>query len=373
MSIRIPGSVDIKNIDDRSAANTAKNNKVVAENTVYEPVVDLQSELFNASEELSGMLSMFGRFNRTNRKNISEENDYYSSILEDHAEEKLDTLIKQVPRLQTQNNILNFARGLFPDDSDLMMALRQLLLSRWVSELAKKKIKEAIKDLEKFGEQQKMRSGINVASLAKRFSTQGDTRPLTAKDLRNSYLRFLGLNIPAGFIYQDWIDEFGFENRKRLLVFTLSALIADMKANEPGIHFAEFGPLNAKLSDARVLHTLDLLLNDNFRALTFYDQLKNENQPISEDDVVGLYMKGIVNCTGFKPQLKKFNDQFMSSLFIKQRAEVIQSLHKIYKMTPAFIFPQEIFKDEILNMILLLSDDIYKREKKTGIWSEYYK
>ncbi|MCX8966676.1 YopN family type III secretion system gatekeeper subunit [Erwinia psidii] len=371
MNIRPTGLVDVTRVNYRLAkVNTTNNSTVEAAENL--PVVNVQEEIYNASEELASLLSVFGRFTRANRKNAPEENDFFASVLEEQAEEKMDTLIKYVARPGTQNNILNFARGLFPNDSDLMMALLEMLLSRKLSELKKKKIKEAISDLEKFADQKKMQSGINVSRVARRFSTRDNRNSLSAKDLRRSYLRFLELELPAGFIYQDWIDEFGYRNRKRLLSFTLSALITDIKANEPGIQFDEFGPLSAKLSDARVLNTLDQSLNKSFSDFIFFEQLRNETKVITEDDIVGVYMKGILKFPKFKSHLKTFMDEFMSSLLIRQRAEVIQSFYNIYNMTPDFIFSDKVFKDKILEMILLLSTDLHKKEKTTGIWSEYY-
>jgi|SRR5471030_87426 len=335
--------------------------------------VNLQEEMSNAAEEMADLLSAFGRFSKAGRKNDSADNDYVSSMLEDQADEKLDTLIRQVAKLRDLNNLLNFARQLFPNDSDLMLALREMLLSRKLSELQKKKIKEAIADLEKFGDSKKMQSGINVGRLAKRFSDSSGNKALSAKDLRNSYLNFLELEMPAGFIYKDWIDVYGYENRTRLLAFTLSALIADMKANEPGIHSSEFGPLSAKLSDARVLHTLDKLLNESFAQFPFREQMRNYQLMLAEADIVGLYMAGLVDADEFKLVLKDFSKNFMSLLLVKQRAMVIQELRNVYNMTPEFLFTDAIYREVVINHLASLLRKMLEKEKNTGIWNEYYK
>lgn len=375
MAIRSTGGLDLHRVDIRAPANNQVNH-AADESAEHAPVVNLQEELNNAAEEMADLLSAFGRFNRTNRKNVNSnnENESFSAILEDHADEKLNSLIKQVSKLHGQSNILNFARGFFPNDSDLMLALREMLLSRKLSELMKKKVKEAISDLEKFSDRQKMQSGINVGKLARRFSKRGEGKPLSAKDLRSSYLRFLELELPAGFIYQDWIDEFGCSNRKRLLTFTLSALIADMKANEPGIHFDEFGPLSAKLSDARILNTLDNELSESFNSFIFHEQLRNnEGKFISEDDVVGLYMKGLINISDFKPHLSAFSVDYLSLLLVRQRAEVIQALRKVYNMTPDFLFSDVIVKDDVLEMMSSLLTKLCKKERENSVWSEHDK
>ncbi|MGG2143682.1 HrpJ domain-containing protein [Symbiopectobacterium sp. RP] len=147
------------------------------------------------------MLSTFGRFSRMGRRNDNIENDFLSSMLEEKADEKHDALIKQVSRLSlNRDGLLKYGRSLFPNDSDLMLALRELMLNRQLSALQKKRIKEAMAELEKFSDCPKMRSGINIGRLAKRFSSMEGQESLSAGDLRDCYLCFLELDLPGSFI-----------------------------------------------------------------------------------------------------------------------------------------------------------------------------
>ncbi|WP_210523101.1 MULTISPECIES: type III secretion system gatekeeper subunit SctW [Pantoea] len=373
MDIRSVAGVDFNRIEPQIPENRSAAGQPVFDVGEKALLINLQEEMSNAAEEMADLLSAFGRFSKAGRKNDSVDNDFVSSMLEDLADEKLDTLIKHVTQLRDLNNLLNFARQLFPDDNDLMLALREMLLSRQLSELQKKKIKEAIADLEKFGDTKKMQSGMNVGRLAKRFSDGSGDRPLSAKDLRNSYLNFLELEMPAGFIYKDWIDVYGYQNRTRLLAFTLSALIADMKANEPGIHSSEFGPLSAKLSDARLLHTLDQLLNESFAKFPFRGQMRHNQLMLGESDIVGLYIAGLVDTDEFKLALKEFSKNFMSLLLLKQRSMVIQELRNVYNMTPEFLFVDTLYWEVIVNHLAALLHKMLEKEKNTGIWNEYYK
>lgn len=337
------------------------------------PVVNLQAEINDAAEEMADILSAFGRFSRAGRKNDSAENDFISSMCEEKADEKFETLVRQVAKLRDHHQLINFARSLFPNDSDLMLALRELLLSRHLTELQKKKIKEAIADLEKFGDTQKMKSGMNVGRTARRFSEGTGDKQLTAKDLRNSYLRFLELDLPAGFIYQDWIEEYGCRNRKRLLAFTLAALIADMKASEPGIHFDEFGPLSAKLSDARVLHTIDKALLARFAAFPFRNQMKSANGLLEEEDIVKLYMTGVIDFDNLQNALQVFSRTFMSHLLVNHRATVIQTLRDVYNTTPEFLYASVQYRNVVLDFMSELLTSLYAKERTSGIWTEHYK
>lgn len=371
MPIRSTGAVEFNRTDLRPTENYSARNG--DDGIDQAPVVNLQAELNDAAEEMAYLLSTFGRFNRIGRKNDGVENDAQPAILEDNADKKLELLIKQVAKLRDFNQLLNYARSLFPNDSDLMLALRELLHSRQVSEQLKKEIKNAMAELQKFGDNQKMQSGINVSRVAVRFSEGNGDKQLSAQSLRNSYLRFLELDLPPCFIYQDWIDQYGSHNRKRLLAFTLAAIIADMKANEPGIHFDEFGPLCAKLSEARALHTLDMTLNENFAAFEFRESLRNGQLMLEEENIVGLYMTGLVDFNNLDIAIQTFSHDYMSELPIKERARVMQALSNVYSMTPASLFADETFRDIVRNFMASLMLSLSVKERNSGIWKEHYK
>ncbi|MCW2487407.1 invasion protein [Candidatus Symbiopectobacterium sp. NZEC127] len=339
----------------------------------HQPVANLQEQISNAAEEFADVLSTFGRFSRMGRRNDSIEHDFLSSMLEEKADEKHDALIKQVSRLSlNRDGLLKYGRSLFPNDSDLMLALRELMLNRQLSALQKKRIKEAMADLEKFSDCPKMRSGINIGRLAKRFSSMEGQQSLSAGDLRDCYLRFLDLDLPGSFIYQDWIEQYGCHNRQRLLAFTMNALIADMKSSEPGIHFDEFGPLSDRLSDARTIHTLDLLLNEQFSTLPFRESLKNEIKIMDESDIVILYLNGIVASHQFEGSLYHFNHDFMQRLLLTQRATVIQILRGVYNKTPERMYIEPECRKYLLNFISSLLASFHDKERRQGPWSDYY-
>lgn len=332
------------------------------------PEANLQDEMNAAMEEIADLFSTFGRFSKFGRKNDSADNDFVSSMLEDKADEKLGVIVKNINKFQGLSEFLNFSRSLFPNDSDLMLALRELLLSRKLSELQKRKIKDSILDLEKFCDSKKMNSGINIGHLAKCFSNRESNQPISPKELRSSYLRFIELNVPASFIYQDWIDEFGYHNRTRLLSFTLSALVADMKSSMPGIHFEEFGPLSMKLSDARVLNTLDGSLVENFNNLSFYEKFNHSDESIIEEKIINLFMIGLTNYDIFEQSLLEFSLKYMSELYIKQRATTIQVLRNAYNSTPEYLFTEPACRLLIQDFMSSLMLSIHEKEMNNNYW-----
>lgn len=359
--------MDFREEDNRSTV------PATSEEREHQPVRNLQEQISNAAEEFADVLSTFGRFSRMGRRNDNIENDFLSSMLEDKADEKHDALIKQVSRLSLhRDGLLKYGRSLFPNDSDLMLALRELMNNRKLSALQKKRIKEAMAELEKFSDCPKMRSGINIGRLAKHFSSMEGQQHLSAGDLRDCYLRFLELDLPGSFIYQDWIEQYGCHNRQRLLAFTMNALIADMKSSEPGIHFDEFGPLSNRLSDARTIHTLDLLLNERFSTLSFRESLKNEIKIMDESDIVILYLNGIVESHKFEGALYNFNHDFMQDLVLTQRATVIQILSGVYNKTPERMYIDPECRKYLLNFISSLLTSFHDKERRKGSWSDYY-
>lgn len=333
-------------------------------------IVDLDEEISNSSEEMADLISTFSRSFKSAKKKDDIEGGLISSMLEDEADEKVGLLIKQTPKCTNKDQLLNFARSMFPHDCDLMAALRELLLSRRLSELQKKKVREAIADLEKFADKKSIQSGINVGKLAKRFSI--DQR-LTAKELRNSYLRFITLELPSSLIYQDWIDQYGCENRKRLLSFTLSSLVSDMKSNQPGIHASEFGPLSSKLIDTKAIQTLDDKLINKISVLPFWKEAEKNLATMRDDKIVRLYLSGLIDIDKFSGNLKDLYRDFMSAALIKNKATVLQAILDVYGSTPEYLYLDDNISTALHDFILSAMTEFRDKERKVGIWNEYLK
>ncbi|ELD0488029.1 invasion protein [Escherichia coli] len=351
-----------------------KNGSAVLNKKENSPIqyIDIQQELNDSSEELADILSVFGRSGKnikTKNKSI-DDGDYASSILEDEVDEKMEILIKYVSNLKgDKGHIISYARRFFPNDIDLILVLREMLLSKRILIWQKKKIEEAIIELEHFSDCNKVRSGINIGKVAKKF--EKGTHSLSAMELRESYLQFLEFDLPVSVIYQYWIDNYGVENRYRLLAFTMNALIADIKSNEPGIHCAEFGPLATNILNVRILQTLDEKLISDITKLIFYEQIRDEIEIISEGALIGLYMSGLLNAD-FNKDLKKFAKNYLSYLLTRQKGTVFQVFKNIYNLTPEFIFPDKTYQQDTLHHLTLILTALYNKERNVGIFSEYY-
>jgi len=366
----VPSAVTYNNLPFREKVTGSNNENTADTQPVF---INLQEELSDASEEMADLVSALGRFSKNIKKVEDANNDLVIAILEDQAEEKINLLIKEVPNFRSSKQLIEYARSLFPDDCDLMMALRELLLSKKLTELQKKKVQEAISDLEKSIDNNMVRSCTNMGHIARRYATREGATPLTAKELRNTYLRFISSQLPATLIYHDWIDLYGCENRKRILAFTMSSLVADIKANEPGINIREFGDLSTNLSSARALNTLDEQLIENFMALPFLSNLQNKNTAVNEEHIIKLYMSGLIDFNDFKKTFESFTKDFMSTLLVRHKATAMQCIRNVYNLTPDSLYSNESLQQYLVDYVSSLMTLLTDKERHTGVWNEYYK
>ncbi|MEN4910728.1 HrpJ domain-containing protein [Erwinia amylovora] len=364
---RLPLAGALNNIldDNKSDLNISKKSSSSSE------LVDHNEKLSNIAEELADSLSSLGRTSKIGRKNDSSDNDTVTAILEENADEKIFILIKQISKFQDQTSILNYARQLFPNEWDLLQALREMLLSRKLSDAQKRKVKEALVDLNAFGDRKKIQSSANVGGIAKQFSKINKDCKITAKDLRNCYLRFLELEVPATYLYQDWIHEFGFNYRKRVMLFIRTALIADMKASVPGIHLHEFGPLSTRHSDVRILRTLDLKLTIYFRNFSFSSMTEFNKEIIIDEYILNLYITGLINVDELAQAFNNFKNDFMSEMPVNRQATVVQIFLNVYNNTPDFLYANLGYHAATITFLSTLLDSLHRKERNLIIYERY--
>lgn len=337
--------------------------------------LNLVEVMENASEELADIVSSFGRSGKNNKSQIGDEDgkDYLSYVLDENCDEKFKTLIQQLPRLHGgKDQIVLYARRFFPDYIDLIMILREMLLSKKLSLLQKKKIQEAIYELERFTGINKLKSTANISAWVKKFNSEVKSHSLSLKELRDCYLQFLEIDLPTGYIYKYWIDKYGAEKRYYLLSFMMTALIADIKSIEPGVQCDEFGPLGTSLLKIRILQTIDQRLVKSFLDLDFFTQIRFEQQTISEEYIVKLYLSGILDLD-LKKTMSDFSDRYLHGLLIRQRATIMQLLKNSYHLTPDSMYIDQAHRDNTLSFMTSVITEIYKKEKNTGIFDEYYR
>lgn len=328
--------------------------------------VSLETEIALGMEEMGQVFNAFRCMNRRGKGNDIEENDFLSQMLEESADEKINALITVLGKGKMNcPRLLSHARSLFPDDSDLILALRELLYRHRLSVLQKKELEKAIADLEKHADQRKMYAGANVGKCAKQYS-QGVAN-LTARALRASYQQFIEMDLAAAYIYQDWIAQFGFMHRTRLLAFTLRALVCDMKSTLPGLNSEEYGPLGSKLSDARILNTLDLMLMKELAKLSLRQPREHY-----ESEAINIFLLGLLDHKNLIAALAEFVKKYLKRHSIRRKTNFMQSMGGVFNQTPTVLYAVEEDRENVLELCEDYLTDLFAIEKKSGVWKDYY-
>ncbi|HEF4758004.1 TPA: type III secretion system gatekeeper subunit SctW [Pseudomonas putida] len=150
--------------------------------------------------------------------------------------------------------LLEMARRLFPDDSDLALVLRELLRRKKLESATRQRLETLLQTVVAQGSPKRMNAGINAALKAKMF---GASMAVRAGLLRETYRDFLESDDGPLSCYQDWIALYGPPQRMHVLTFIEAALLTDISAQDPSCSRAEFGQLLARVNDLKRLRSAD--------------------------------------------------------------------------------------------------------------------
>ncbi|WP_410012236.1 type III secretion system gatekeeper subunit SctW [Sodalis sp. C49] len=180
----------------------------------------------------------------------------FARILENDAIPKVDQLLRMLNsgNLFQKNAFLLFARSLFPDDSDLVVVLRELLRRRKLNETVGKELAQLLDEVEAQADPRLVNAGINCALKARLFGQAH--LELNPAMLRGSYRLFLQQERRALEEYQDWIACYGHQYRNVILAFIEAALMADVYAVTPS-SASVYGDFIGKLGQLRLIRSGD--------------------------------------------------------------------------------------------------------------------
>lgn len=236
----------------------ARHQSMVAGNAAAEDMSPAAREQ-NFNDAIDTMATLMGQF-RSRRdfdKKSEEASSQFAQVLDDDGEGKARALIRIVKSsgLST-GELLQQARSLFPDVSDLILVLRELLRQRQLDAIVRARLEAALKQAEQEASPRALKAGINVALKARLF---GAKLALSAALLRASYRQFLESEAGEVAIYEEWIMAYGHGRRALVLEFLESALVADMLAQDPSCSRIEFGNLLGKLNQLKLLRSTESL------------------------------------------------------------------------------------------------------------------
>lgn len=219
------------------------------------PATDVQ-RFVQSTDEMSAALTQF-----RNRRDYEKKSDHLTDSFERVLEEEALPKAKQILQIARTHKIsaeelLKQARALFPDDSDLVLILRELLKRRKLEEVVAKRLQALIQQVEEQADPKQLKAGINCALKARLFGKALDLRPGL---LRASYRQFLQSEEPEIEVYADWIGSYGYQRRVVVLDFIESAILTDINAQDASCSRLEFGYLLGRLGQLKLLRSADAL------------------------------------------------------------------------------------------------------------------
>lgn len=206
------------------------------------------------SDEMSAALAQF-RGRRQFELKSDTLTDNFERVLDDDTVPKVRQILS-LARLGDKpiSWLLQMARKLFADDSDLALVLRELLRRKKLEKSTRQRLETLLQTVVAQASPKRMNAGINAALKARMF---GASMAVRAALLRETYRDFLESDEGPVSCYQDWIALYGPLQRTNVLAFIEAALLTDISAQDPSCSRAEFGQLLARLNDLKRLRSAD--------------------------------------------------------------------------------------------------------------------
>ena len=169
-----------------------ENNATSADAKELEDAQATLDKYFNSYDEATAAVNRY----RQLRSRGSQEDaaavmqDASSGDEEEEHVSRIDQIFK-ILNTDARSNaraLLQQMRMLFPDPSDLVMVLRQMLHNRQLSRARRKRLEETLELAEEEADEKQLKAGINVALKAKMF---GKKLALSPAIIRQAYRDFL--------------------------------------------------------------------------------------------------------------------------------------------------------------------------------------
>ncbi|MGY2282199.1 type III secretion system gatekeeper subunit SctW [Pseudomonas gingeri] len=216
----------------------------------------LLQRFIQSSDEMSAALTQFRNRRLFELKTESRPESFESVLDEDVVPKARQVLALGKVADKPVEWLLQMARSLFPDDSDLALVLRELLRRRQLQAPVRQRLESLLEQVIAQASPRRLKAGINSALKARLF---GNAMALRATFLREAYRDFLESDAGAVSSYEDWVALFGPGRRVAVLAFIEAALLTDIDAQDPSCSRSEFGSLLARLADLKRLRSADAM------------------------------------------------------------------------------------------------------------------
>lgn len=313
-----------------------------------------QDLMLMMQDDLSAVLTQFRRQTGFDKKSqrISEQ---FERILEDDAEPKVAKVFALLRSLGTSPEaLLAYARSLFPDDSDLVLVLRELLKKRGLEALHSEILEKALEQALMHADPQQCQAGINVGLKAKMYGARMEVSP---KVLRAAYRDFLGSTENEVAQYEQWVEQFGLQKRSWVLAFFESALVFDIQAHDPSCAREEFG---------RLLHHTVKLKRVKSSESDFIDAFKGRDittkAGLDEISLLSWWFDFVRRPFEFEASVSQAIGSSLLTFSMTDKAQLLQMLLASVRSIDEQLFFDPQSKQLMLDKILDWASDNYVRE-----------
>ncbi len=341
------------------SASTSIGKKSQQETEYKQPKVtesqNYQNQLIEISDDMSMVATLFSqRFGqRLEKKANRGKNTLY--IAEEGADKKLDKVMMLFRKSgRSLQELLQYLRKMFPDESDLVMVLRELLRKKKLGAQLDAGIENEINNLLEGENGKQIRAGINIALQAKAFAK---LLSLDTSTLRNLYRSYINLDLEPIYFFQMWIEEYDLKQCTIILNFLTQSLICDMQSLMPSCSkSSEFGYLLERVNKLRTLYSF---IEMNVKTLEKKD-LKNT---ITEKDLYQLIFYGMT----FPDEMEKYLISLLENEWLNYltniKMKLLQGLKTMFNEYPESLYLSYDFRDECQIIMQKFIDNYLRLEQ----------
>lgn len=312
----------------------------------------------NATDEMSAAMAQFRSRRDYEKKSGAAGDTSFDQVLDEEVQPKFDKLVKILKGAEGSNieTLLRNARSLFPDESDLVLVLRETLRRRDLDELVRKRLKKLLSQVEKEADPKRLKAGINVALKARLF---GKTLMMSPSLMRESYRGFLASDEHEIELYQDWISTYGVEKRGIVINFMEDAVLADIDSVDPSCSHVEFGYLLGRIGQVKLIRSCEAL----FMQSVLSDDFVRE---VNHDEGAWLFfMFGVLQSPHeLGNHLTQVTGEYLRFVKKTERAKLLQIIYVNCKKIPHEAFTSFDAREELLEQFKTLADKALQNENR---------
>lgn len=303
-----------------------------------------------ATDEMSAAMAQFRNRRDYDKKSGASGDTVFDQVLDDNVAPKFDKLVKILKGTEGNNieNLLRQARAFFPDDSDLVLVLREMLRRRDIDEIVRKRLKNLLSKVEKEADPKRLKAGINVALKARLF---GKKLMMSPALMRESYRDFLESDQGEIELYKEWITIYGIEKRGIVINFMEDSVLADIDSADPSCSHIEFGYLLGRIGQVKLIRSCDIVFIKNILNNILIRDFNKE-----EGDWLYFMFSILDNPQHLSKLLEEVLGDYIRFARKHDCATLLQTIYIACKRLPHEVFSQPEHRDDLLSKFENIAD-----------------